>query len=45
MTQDEVRSEEDLNALGGEAGKLPKPTNVAGAVPPKPEDGKQDQKT
>lgn len=38
MTQDEVRYEEDLNAQGGEAAKLPKPTNVAGstAQPPKP---------
>lgn len=30
MTQDEVRAEEDFNAFGGEAGVLPKPTNVAG---------------
>jgi len=29
MTQDEVRNEEDLNAMGGEAAKLPKPTNMA----------------
>lgn len=43
MTQDEVRGEEDLNAKGGEASKLPKPTNVAGAQPPtKPHDGQQD---
>ncbi|KAA0689844.1 phage portal protein [Neorhizobium sp. P12A] len=46
MTQDEVRAEEDLNAEGGEASKLPKPTNVAGAKPPTPPpDGKQDQNT
>jgi HK97 family phage portal protein len=31
MTQDEIRYEEDLNAMGGEAAKLPKPTNVGGA--------------
>ncbi|QIO42886.1 phage portal protein [Rhizobium leguminosarum bv. trifolii] len=46
MTQDEVRAEEDLNAEGGEASKLPKPTNVAGAKPPtKPQDGQQDPNT
>lgn len=46
MTQDEVRAEEDLNAEGGEASKLPKPTNIAGVAPPaKPQSGKQDQNT
>lgn len=30
MTQDEVRSLEELNPMGGEAAALPKPTNVPG---------------
>lgn len=41
MTQDEVRAEEDLNAKGGDASELPKPTNVAGASK-NPPDGAQD---
>lgn len=41
MTQDEVRAEEDLNAKGGDASNLPKPTNVAGASE-KPTDGGKD---
>ncbi|KEA07490.1 phage portal protein [Rhizobium rhizogenes] len=46
MTQDEVRAAEDLNAEGGEASKLPKPTNVAGSkLPAKPNTGQQDQNT
>lgn len=40
MTQDEVRAEEDLNAKGGDAGDLPKPTNVAGASEKPPDGGK-----
>lgn len=45
MTQDEVRAEEDLNAMGGEAAKLPKPTNVGGAAANdnKPPTGAQDK--
>lgn len=45
MTQDEVRAEEDLNAMGGEAAKLPKPTNVGGgaANDNKPPTGSQDK--
>jgi HK97 family phage portal protein len=31
MTQDEVRADDDLNPMGGEAAKLPKPTNVGGS--------------
>ncbi len=46
ITQDEVRAAEDLNAEGGEASKLPKPTNVAGSkLPAKPNTGQQDQNT
>ncbi len=46
MTQDEVRNEEDLNAMGGDAGELPKPTSVGGAPAPKVQkDGQQDPKT
>ena len=41
MTQDEVRSEEDLNAKGGDAANLPKPTNVGGAGGTKPPDSGQ----
>lgn len=33
MTQDEVRAREELNAMGGDAAALPKPTNVAGPKP------------
>lgn len=36
MTQDEVRAEEDLNPMGGEAAVLPKPTNVAPTAKPAP---------
>lgn len=38
MTQDEVRAEEDLNAKGGDASNLPKPTSVAGASQKPPDD-------
>jgi len=41
MTQDEVRAEEDLNAKGGDAANLPKPTNVGGAGGAKPPDSGQ----
>lgn len=36
MTQDEVRSLDELNPMGGEAAVLPKPTNVAPAPGKKP---------
>lgn len=36
MAQDEIRALEDLNPMGGEASKLPKPTNVASAPADKP---------
>ena len=39
MTPDEVRGLEELNPMGGDAALLPKPTNVAGATPPKKEEG------
>lgn len=38
MTQDEVRAEEDLNAKGGDAANLPKPTNAAVASRKPPDD-------
>lgn len=38
MTQDEVRAEEDLNAKGGDASNLPKPTTAAVASPKPPDD-------
>ncbi len=41
MTQDEVRAEEDLNAKGGDAANLPKPTNAV-AASQKPPDDAQD---
>lgn len=34
MTQDEVRDLEELDRMGGSAGKLPIPTNVGGAAAP-----------
>lgn len=37
MTQDEVRALEELNPLGGDAAKLPKPTNVPKTPPAEPE--------
>ena len=37
MTQDEVRSLEELNPMGGDAAMLPKPTNVPGNAAPKEE--------
>ena len=43
MTQDEVRALEDLNPMGGEAMKLPKPTNVAPANDNKPKDDNNDR--
>lgn len=43
MTQDEVRAEEDLNAMGGDAANLPKPTTAAVASA-KPPDDAQDPK-
>lgn len=42
MTQDEVRALEDLNPLGGEAAKLPKPTSVGAPSPTKPPGDAQD---
>lgn len=33
MTQDEVRALDELNPMGGEAAKLPKPTNVPAPAP------------
>lgn len=43
MTQDEVRSKEGLNPMGGEAAVLPKPTNVAPQGGKKPDDGKENE--
>jgi HK97 family phage portal protein len=34
MTPDEIRELEELDPMGGEAAKLPTPTNVGGAAPP-----------